>query len=43
VEYMYEGGLAVGYMIARDEEEVMGVDDASSLVKAQQIFRNRQK
>jgi bifunctional UDP-N-acetylglucosamine pyrophosphorylase/glucosamine-1-phosphate N-acetyltransferase len=43
VEYMHEGGLAVGYMIARNEEEVMGVDDAPSLVKAQQIFRNRQK
>jgi hypothetical protein len=30
-------------MVARNEEEVMGVDDAPSLVKAQQIFRNRQK
>ena len=38
VEFMYKDGLSVGYVIAEDEEEVMGVDDRDSLVKAQEIF-----
>ena len=36
---MTDDGLPVGYVIAEDEEEVMGIDDLSSLIKAQDIFR----
>ena len=39
VELMSEGGLKVGYVIAEDENEVMGVDDFQSLSKAQEIFK----
>jgi bifunctional UDP-N-acetylglucosamine pyrophosphorylase/glucosamine-1-phosphate N-acetyltransferase len=39
VENMYEGGLPVGYVTAENEEEVMGIDDAPALVKAQEIFK----
>jgi bifunctional N-acetylglucosamine-1-phosphate-uridyltransferase/glucosamine-1-phosphate-acetyltransferase GlmU-like protein len=39
VELMVEGGLKVGYVIADDETEVMGVDDLPSLIKAQEIFK----
>jgi len=39
VEYMYEDGLQVGYVIAEDEHEVMGVDDLDALLRAQEIFR----
>ena len=38
VELMYEDGLKIGYVIAEDENEVMGVDDPLSLKKAQEIF-----
>jgi hypothetical protein len=31
----------VGFALARDEEEVMGVDDLGSLVKAQEVYRRR--
>lgn len=41
VEYMVEDGLSVGFVPARDEEEVMGVDDLDSLVRAQEAFRRR--
>ena len=41
VELMYEDGLKVGYVITEDENEVMGVDDLSSLIKAQKIFKER--
>jgi bifunctional UDP-N-acetylglucosamine pyrophosphorylase/glucosamine-1-phosphate N-acetyltransferase len=39
VEYLCEDGLPVGYVIAKNEEEVMGVDDLPALLKAQEIFR----
>lgn len=39
VEYLCEDGLPVGYVIAKNEDEVMGVDDLSALLKAQEIFR----
>jgi len=38
VEYMYEDGLSTGYIIAEDEEEVMGVDDPAALKRAQEIY-----
>jgi bifunctional N-acetylglucosamine-1-phosphate-uridyltransferase/glucosamine-1-phosphate-acetyltransferase GlmU-like protein len=39
VEYMHEDGVQVGYVMAEDEQEVMGVDDFDALLKAQEIFR----
>jgi bifunctional UDP-N-acetylglucosamine pyrophosphorylase/glucosamine-1-phosphate N-acetyltransferase len=39
VEYMYEAGLRVGYVIAEDENEVMGIDDLDALLRAQEIYR----
>ena len=41
VQYMYDDGLSVGFVISDDEEEVMGVDDLPALLKAQQIFKDR--
>jgi bifunctional UDP-N-acetylglucosamine pyrophosphorylase/glucosamine-1-phosphate N-acetyltransferase len=38
VELMKANGLKVGYALAEDENEVMGVDDLPSLLKAQEIF-----
>lgn len=38
VELMHQDGLSVGYAIAEDEREVMGVDDLPALLKAQEIF-----
>jgi bifunctional UDP-N-acetylglucosamine pyrophosphorylase/glucosamine-1-phosphate N-acetyltransferase len=39
VEYMHSDGLTVGYVLADGEDEVMGVDDLDSLLKAQELFR----
>jgi bifunctional UDP-N-acetylglucosamine pyrophosphorylase/glucosamine-1-phosphate N-acetyltransferase len=39
VELMFSDGLRVTYVVAEDGDEVMGVDDLDSLVKAQQIFK----
>jgi bifunctional UDP-N-acetylglucosamine pyrophosphorylase/glucosamine-1-phosphate N-acetyltransferase len=39
VELMQDDGLKVGYALAEKENEVMGVDDLPSLLKAQEIFR----
>ncbi len=39
VEFMREDDLTIGCVIAEDEEEVMGVDDLSSLRRAQEIYR----
>ncbi|MDY6972002.1 MAG: NTP transferase domain-containing protein [Thermodesulfobacteriota bacterium] len=39
VEYMSGDGLQIGYIVAEDEEEVMGVDDLTALLRAQEIFR----
>jgi bifunctional UDP-N-acetylglucosamine pyrophosphorylase/glucosamine-1-phosphate N-acetyltransferase len=41
VEYMHEDGLSVGFVIAEDEDEVMGIDDLPALIKAQQIYRDK--
>jgi len=41
VEYMVEDGLSVGFVVAPDEEEVMGIDDVASLVRAQEAYRRR--
>ena len=38
IEMMYNDGLKTGYVVAGDENEVMGVDDVDSLKKAQQLF-----
>ncbi len=40
VEMMSEDGHNVGYALAKDEEEVMGIDDLPSLLKAQGIFKD---
>jgi bifunctional UDP-N-acetylglucosamine pyrophosphorylase/glucosamine-1-phosphate N-acetyltransferase len=39
VELMCGDGLRVTYVVAENEDEVMGVDDLASLAKAQQIFK----
>ena len=40
IEMMYNDGLKTGYVIADDENEVMGVDDVESLKTAQQLFKS---
>ncbi|MFO7986849.1 MAG: NTP transferase domain-containing protein [Desulfatiglandaceae bacterium] len=40
IQYLHESGRRVGYLVADDSAEVMGVDDLQSLKKAQEIFRN---
>ena len=39
VEMMHRDGLKVGCVLAQDANEVMGVDDLPSLIKAQNLFR----
>jgi len=39
VELMHGDDLKVGYVMAQGEDEVMGIDDLPSLIKAQKIFR----
>jgi bifunctional UDP-N-acetylglucosamine pyrophosphorylase / glucosamine-1-phosphate N-acetyltransferase len=41
VEIMEKDRCPVGFALARDEEEVMGVDDLGSLIKVQQVYRRR--
>jgi bifunctional UDP-N-acetylglucosamine pyrophosphorylase/glucosamine-1-phosphate N-acetyltransferase len=41
VEYMVHDGKTVGYLVAEDETETMGIDDNSALEKAQTIYRRR--
>jgi len=41
VEIMEKDRCPVGFALARDEEEVMGVDDLGSLLKAQEAYRRR--
>lgn len=43
VELMGRDGLGVGYVIAGDENEVMGLDDLPALLKAQEIYREKVK
>ena len=38
IELMSHAGLKVGYVIAEDETEVMGIDDVSSLLTAQSLY-----
>ena len=40
VELMQDDGLNVGYALAEHEDEVMGVDDLPSLLRAQEIYRS---
>ena len=39
VELMQKDGLNVGFVIADDEDEVMGLDDLQALQKAQDLFK----
>ena len=39
VEFMHKDGLPVGYILAEDAEEVMGIDDLDALLKAQTLFK----
>jgi bifunctional UDP-N-acetylglucosamine pyrophosphorylase / glucosamine-1-phosphate N-acetyltransferase len=39
VEFLDRDGKRVGFIVAEDEEEVMGVDDLSALRRAQEKFR----
>ena len=41
VEFLAHDANRVGYIVAKDEEEVMGVDDLSALLRAQEEFRKR--
>lgn len=41
VEGMLGEGHSIGYIISDDENEVMGIDDLSALLKAQKIYRKR--
>lgn len=41
VEIMTQNGIPVGFALAADEEEVMGVDDPASLARAQEAYRRR--
>ena len=41
VGLMHKDDLKIGYVMAQDEDEVMGVDDLSSLIKAQKIFKEK--
>ena len=41
IEYMHDDGLSVGYILAEDEEEVMGIDDFADLTRAQEIYESR--
>lgn len=41
IEYMNADGLRVGFVLAEDEMETMGVDDPAALEKAQAYYRRR--
>lgn len=43
IEYMVADGLSVGYLVAEDENETMGIDDLPALKKAQELFLNKNK
>ena len=38
VEYLVDDGKSVGYILAEDENETMGIDDHDALLKAQAMF-----
>ncbi len=39
VQLMHSDGLKVGYAVAENEDEILGVDDLESLKRAQQLFQ----
>lgn len=41
VELLEEDGRSVGFIVAADEDEVMGVDDLTALTRAQKVYRHR--
>jgi bifunctional UDP-N-acetylglucosamine pyrophosphorylase/glucosamine-1-phosphate N-acetyltransferase len=41
VEYLMDDGKFVGYILAEDESETMGVDDHAALLKAQALFKSK--
>ncbi|MCJ7595632.1 MAG: NTP transferase domain-containing protein [Desulfobacterales bacterium] len=41
VECFHQDGLKVGYVVAGDEDEVMGIDDLPSLERAQRLFSGK--
>ncbi len=43
IEYMVKEGRSVGYHVASDETETMGVDDVDALQKAQAIYAGRRR
>ena len=41
VEYLMDDGKSVGYILAEDENETMGIDDHAALFKAQALFKSK--
>lgn len=41
VELMARDGYQTGYILAKDETEVMGIDDSDALLKAQRLYAER--
>jgi bifunctional UDP-N-acetylglucosamine pyrophosphorylase/glucosamine-1-phosphate N-acetyltransferase len=41
VEYLVDDGKSVGYILAEDENETMGIDDHAALLKAQTLFKSK--
>ena len=41
IEFMVQDGRSVGYLVADDETETMGIDDVEALEIAQAIFQNK--
>jgi bifunctional UDP-N-acetylglucosamine pyrophosphorylase/glucosamine-1-phosphate N-acetyltransferase len=41
VEYLVDDGKSVGYILAEDENETMGIDDHDALIKAQAMFKTK--
>ncbi len=39
IEYMNDEGMSVGYVLAENEDETMGVDDPEALEKARKIYK----
>jgi bifunctional UDP-N-acetylglucosamine pyrophosphorylase/glucosamine-1-phosphate N-acetyltransferase len=43
IEYMHKDGLSVGYVLAKNTDEVMGVDTPEALARARTLFRARKE
>ncbi len=41
VEYLPREGSSIGYIVSDDENEVMGIDDLSALLRAQKLYQHR--